>query len=92
MRIYKEMAESDRLIIDKIAKRVNALYAAYGNNTTTSVAFALQVCHVTVCPLRLVDMFNGSDSDLVHDIGGIFRHMDAANSKMRDCFQPRFAQ
>jgi hypothetical protein len=44
-----------------------------------------------ICPLRLQEMLDADDSNFVHDIAGIERHLNRRTFKLEDCFLPRFA-
>jgi hypothetical protein len=56
------------------------------------VMLDLLICHKTIVPLRLLDMLNGSEADLLHDVCGLMRHLDRENYKLNDCFLPRYAR
>ncbi len=63
-----------------------------------TAAMALEACHREACPLRLEEMLEISRDDdspyfssVVHDIGGIMRHLNPNTRKLEDCFLPRFA-
>jgi hypothetical protein len=46
--------------------------------------------HLT-CPLRLGAFLDADDSNFMHDIAGIERHLNRRTLKLEDCFLPRFA-
>jgi len=50
----------------------------------------LEACHA-VCPLRLADMLTAANADLIHDILGIYHHLDHETGELQDGFLPRFA-
>ena len=57
-----------------------------------SVAMDLTACHANGCPLRLSDLAAADDFNLLHDVGGISRHLDWSSGKLMNCFVPRYAQ
>lgn len=56
-----------------------------------TVALELMECHNKVCPLKLEALAEADDFNLMHDVSGIFRHMDSKAGKLNDCFLPRYA-
>lgn len=51
----------------------------------------LTACHANGCPLKLADMLNADQFDLMHDVYGIARHIDRKTGQLTNCFLPRFA-
>lgn len=51
----------------------------------------LEACHCNGCPLRLQDMEQASQFDLMHDIFGLRAHLDTRTGKLEGCFLPRFS-
>jgi hypothetical protein len=47
-------------------------------------------CHANGNPLRLFDLAAAPEFDFVHDVFGIYRHIDRETGKLSDCFVPRF--
>lgn len=41
--------------------------------------------------LDLKEMVDGNESDIVHDVFGILRHLDMKTGVLEDCFVPRYA-
>lgn len=50
--------------------------------------FSLARVHLHT-PMRLAELANGSDRDLLHDVFGILNHIDHRTGQLRDCFSPR---
>jgi hypothetical protein len=73
---FAEMTKEEFEIIRRIVTRADALAAT----------------HVGGCPLKLSELYDADDSNFLHDIGGIMRHMDRRTGKLGDCFVPRFAK
>lgn len=82
----------DREIIERIAKRAVALYRKYGNADVDElhIQMDLEACHCNGCPLRLADMEQADDFNLMHDISGINIHLDHDTGKLEGFFLPRF--
>jgi len=55
-----------------------------------SLLMDVQAAHLA-CPLRLADMLTANESDLMHDISGIVRHLNRETGELMDCFVPRHA-
>jgi hypothetical protein len=62
----------------------------------SGIAHELMTVHTEIIPLRLEDMLKGADADLMHDVGGIHRHLDYGKRRQKPqltlCFLPRFAR
>lgn len=54
-------------------------------NTLTS----LSVVHIST-PLRLPDLLEADEDDLMHDVLGIIRHLDPDTGRLGDLFSPRY--
>lgn len=48
-------------------------------------------CHANGCPLFLADLLEAPDSDFVHDVFGIRRHINRKTGALGDGFWPRYA-
>lgn len=55
------------------------------------IMICLEACHCNGCPLRLSDMEQASEFDLIHDVTGINAHLNHDTGKLERCFLPRFA-
>lgn len=75
-------------LIVKIAKRVEAITP---HLTRLTIIMDLEACHSNACPLDLVAMLDSRETDLMHDVCGINRHLDRQTGELMDCFVPRFA-
>ena len=80
-------------IIERIANRAIALYRKYGNTELDEVDIMmdLMACHCNGCPLRLSEMEQADDFNLMHDVTGINAHINRYSGKLERCFLPRFA-
>ena len=50
----------------------------------------LEACHCNGCPLRLADMEQADNFNLMHDVTGINAHLNHDTGKLERCFLPRF--
>ena len=50
----------------------------------------LTMCHFKAQRLRLDDLLAADDSNFIHDVAGINRHLDRENSVLANGFSPRF--
>ena len=57
-----------------------------------SLHLDVAACHLNGNPLRLAELLNASEFDLMHDVCGIVRHLDRYTGQLGDCFSPRFSQ
>ena len=80
--------------IEDIADRAVAFYRRYeiAKIDRTSVLLDILTTHTKIMPLDLDAMLDGEDTDFIHDIAGINRHLDREHYKLTDCFLPRFAR
>jgi len=87
----------DRDTIRRIAQRAAALYRTHGTRRKVmEIEMDLAATHLNGCPLDLDRLEEASDVNLMHDIGGIARHLDRDESsdtagQLLNCFFPRFA-
>lgn len=83
----------EREIIERIAKRACALYHKHGDTSVdeVNIIMDLEACHCNGCPLRLADMDQADDFNLMHDITGINAHINHDTGKLERWFLPRFA-
>lgn len=93
MRDLFTATDEERAIIERIAKRACALYHIYGNTDVDErdIQMDLEACHCNGCPLRLADMEQADDFDLMHDITSINAHLNHDTGKLERWFLPRLA-
>ena len=82
----RKMSKSDELIA-KIAKRVAPIVGC----DAITIMMDLTYCIQGGCNLRLEDMLNAREIDLMHDIYGINRHLNHSTFELEGGFWPRFA-
>lgn len=89
---FARLSPEEREAVDRIVTRAVALYRR-GRITRerADIMIDISVVHHKL-PLRLLEMAEAPDFDLIHDISGINRHLDRKTGELRDCFVPRFAR
>lgn len=91
------ITNDERVLIVEIAKRAATIFDAYGRPLPWPfIAGELEAVHDQVCRLRLAALLAADDHHLVHDVEGIYEHLDypepAGRPVLADCFVPRFAE
>ena len=85
----------ERAIIERIAKRaadiMRRTLAPDRHMGVIHIMMYLEACHCNGCPLRLEDMEQASEFDLIHDVAGLRAHLDTRTGKLEGYFLPRFA-
>lgn len=77
-------------LIQKITTRAVRLYASHGVKLDLlSTQMDLSAVHANGNPLHLDRLLAFDDFDLMHDITGIFGHLDRETGKLRNHFSPR---
>lgn len=79
-------------LIKQIADR--AVYVYAGSDVRAdrmTIIMDLMACHFHGQKLRLEDLLAADDLNLIHDVGGINRHLDRQTYKLTDGFSPRFS-
>ena len=75
---------------DKIAQIARRAAAIIGCDSIT-IMMDLTYCIEGGCNLRLDDMLNAKEFDLMHDIFGINKYLNHATFQLEGGFWPRFA-
>lgn len=94
MRDLFTATSAEREIIERVAKRAIVLYRKHNPDTDIDeldIQMDLEACHCNGCPLRLADMVQADDFNLMHDISGINVHLNHDTGKLEGWFLPRFA-
>lgn len=77
--------------IDMIADRAVVIAGKHGHTYRKSDAFMdIMYCHES-CPLDLDGLATADDSNFIHDVFGINRHLNRNTGKLEDCFLPRYS-
>lgn len=86
------VSRKDAKLIDKIVDRYIDLQPTSQVGCRMERAMDLTACHLNGCPLDLEGLLAAKDMDLIHDVWGLFVHIDRTNGKLQDCFVPRYAK
>ena len=96
MTVSFNVDKSDFRIIEQIADR------AWQSNTIRKVVdhdhakigihMDVSACHANGNPLRLDDLLAADEFNFVHDILGIYGHLDRDTGKLDGLFLPRFSK
>lgn len=83
----------DRATINKIAGRAFEIAKDFGHKRK-AVEFAMDVTavHANGNQLRLDDLLAADDFNFIHDVFGIWRHLNRSTGKLGNHFRPRFSQ
>lgn len=87
------VSDSDREIINAIAKRAVACAMEFGGWTynLTDAEMDVTACHANGNPLKLAALLKADNFNFMHDVFGIRRHLDRDTGKLNDFFSPRFS-
>lgn len=88
-----QVSSRDKSAIVAIASRAMPIFSrALGRDApkVSDVIMDLTACHANGCPLRLQDLLEADDLNLVHDVVGIHRHIDHETGALGGSFLPRF--
>lgn len=83
----------DADVIRKIAIRAYALCKTHQVKGVKmiDIQMDLSAAHANGNPLRLDELLEADDFNLLHDVLGIRRHLDRETGKLTGCFSPRFS-
>ena len=88
--IFANFTRNENNAVTAIIKRANAIFSNNGiKYPSLDIRMDLACVHATY-PLRLQEMSEASDTDLMHDMGGIYRCLNRETGKLEHCFIPRF--
>jgi hypothetical protein len=51
----------------------------------------IEAAHCNGNPLKLKELLEADDSNFMHDVLGIRRHINRKTGELEDCFVPRYA-
>jgi len=79
-------------LLRQIAARAAESYKKLGYDVPkVNFLMDLSITNANGCPLRLAEMLTADESDFMHDIAGINRHLNRETGKLEDLFHPRYA-
>jgi hypothetical protein len=78
--------------IMSIVQRYANLVGDHVSVNPLSLMMDIEACHCNGCPIDLVALLNAErDTDLVHDVSGIERHMNRDTGQLDEGFTPRYS-
>jgi hypothetical protein len=84
------VTKEDALLISKIVKR--AVKIGIGQGVPMDMHMAITACHLNGTPLKLKELLEADDFNLMHDVCGIQRNINRTTGELENCFLPRFAK
>jgi len=85
------VTKADRELIHRIAERAWKLGVGTEEHGKVGLIMDVTACHANGCPLALDRLLAANGLNFLHDVAGIYRHMDRTTGQLTDCFVPRFA-
>jgi hypothetical protein len=91
--IDMELTIRENKYVRIIAERAFRIYLKKGlRREEMDIRMDLAACHKNGCPLRLLDLSQADDYNLMHDVSGICVSLDRSTGKLKNEFWPRFAK
>ena len=89
---FKVTKEESQLIA-KIAHRAQSFFNAQNiDQSILDTTMDISACVANGNPLRLQELLSADDFNFMHDVGGIYRHINRDTGKLENCFSPRFSE
>ena len=88
MRVSFKTSPADAALIRKITDRAATIIPTLDKQ---QVSMSLTACHANGCPLRLAELAEADDFNLIHDVGGIHNTVSRKTGRIEGLFWPRFA-
>lgn len=86
-----DISPKDAATVRKIARRArDILLSIKIDRPAMDIAMDLTATHANGCPMDFDRMETADDFNLMHDVGGIARHLDRETGKLVGGFLPRF--
>lgn len=84
-------SRADKALVRGIARRARELLLAHRiDRDVTDIQMDLLATHANGCPMDFVRLSEADDFNLMHDVGGINRHLNRETGELMNCFLPRF--
>lgn len=88
---FARFTDSEHIALDRIVERALPLFKDWDGVTELHLRMDISAAHASN-PLRLAELAEADDFNLIHDIGGIIRHLDRTTGFLQDCFVPRYSR
>lgn len=82
---WEKISPTDTDLINQITKKASTFI----NHKQIDILMSISTAHIKT-PLKLKELLNASDFDLVHDVAGIIKHVDHKTGELKNCFLPRY--
>lgn len=79
------------MLICSIDERADRIAAKLNVPVIETLVMDLTACHLNGTPLDLERLLEASEFDFVHDVWGIYTHIDRTTGTLQRCFMPRTA-
>jgi hypothetical protein len=87
------LISEENTVLRQIAQRAQAMYARNEIKIGWEyIMMELRIVHREICELRLKELLDSSDSNFMHDITGIHKHLDMLDGRFRDGWSPRYGR
>lgn len=87
-----DCTKEENLAIGRIVTRALSLFEDADPSMRQGLLMDLSACHSNGCPLDFERLEQADDFNLMHDVGGIHRHINRRTGKLENCFLPRCAK
>jgi len=78
-------------LISKIAKRAKEDVFNCTNVSVMDLVMDVEATHCNGNPLKLDELLNSDRGNFLHDVTGIYHHINRKTGKLEDCFSPRYS-
>ncbi|MGJ5032281.1 hypothetical protein ACQR1I_35965 [Bradyrhizobium sp. HKCCYLS2038] len=86
-----DISAADAALVRKIARRARELLLTVRIDIPAlDMSMDLTATHANGCPMDFERLAAADDFNLMHDVGGIARHLDRKTGKLAGGFLPRF--
>jgi hypothetical protein len=90
---YVPQNKADLRVIVKILERVEPLYEKVTGHSLDRLSAIMDISAAhEQHPIDLPALLDAQDYDLVHDVFGIFRHMNRSTGRLEHGFAPRYSR
>lgn len=91
MTVSFDATPAEQKAAHRVAIRARGLYVQHGHDRALlEIEMDLLATHANGCHLDFERMESADDFNLMHDVGGIYRHIDRETGRLTGCFLPRF--
>lgn len=90
-----QVSATDRALIERIVDRTLDIIAAgqplAKRDRRTNLIMDLTACNANGNPMDFAKLADADDFNVMHDVGGISRHIDRDTGELLNFFSPRFS-